>query len=970
MAMMFEQIKAHANLEVDASFTPSGGHEFVAIHDKEDLWCVEEGYVDLFLKENRGDDIASARHHLARINKGETFFGLDSILDHVSIAAVGSIDARLFTLSRQTFRRLLEIPECLAEAQNLLDRWLCQLCGALHTDFMPRGARVLLAGEELTLIKGQSVTTQQGILWLRTAERGLHFIGKENIAHGTTDVWIPLSENTWVEAKEDVTLRAYSTKEYLQESPDLNALTSFHQMMGRFLESLHDNDVIEERKHLDDRMSADREVFSDALDHLSHIIEGETLDGGSSSKGSNPLFKAIGHLGEYMGISVVEPSQEHKGKGSHHTIDAIARASMFRTRRVLLRGEWWKHDCGPLLGHIEKTNEPVAIVPRLSRGYDLIEPLSGQRRQLDGALAETLSPGAWYFYRTFPVKALNALDILRFGFRGCWSEFLMTLGVGALGGILGLFMPILTGLLFDNIIPGAQRVQLVHMGVALVLVAFVSGMFQLVRSFATLRIEAKMNTSVQAAMWDRLLGLPLPFFRKYSAGDLAQRAHGIDAIRSTLSGVVLSGILSSVFSLSSFFLLFYYDVRLALAAMVLAAIAILVSCALAYLHLHYERLIAAQEGRLLGQLLQLLEGVAKIRVAGAEKRAFAQWAQTFSKSQGMSVRLGMWENHFSVFHIAFPVLNSMIIYALVVSGPNTISAGQFLAFNAAFGQFLAAVLGLAGSILGALEIIPLFERAKPILETLPEIDEQKIGPGELKGRIELSHINFSYQQDGPIILKDVCVEAHPGEFIALVGSSGSGKSTLLRLMLGFEKPSSGSLFFDEKDLSGLDIREVRRQLGVVLQNSQITAGDIYRNICGNASLTIEEAWEAARMAAFDQDIGEMPMGMHTVLSHGGGTLSGGQRQRLLIARSIASKPRILFFDEATSALDNRAQDIVSKSIEGLNATRIVIAHRLSTIKNANRIYVLEKGEVIESGNYEELMAQNGYFYGMAQRQIA
>ncbi len=969
MSAMFEQIRASAKIGDDGLFAPAGGHEFVSIHDKTDIWCVCDGYVDIFLKENRTDSIASARHHLARIHKGEAFFGLNTSLSHVSLVAVGSIDARLFQLPGESLPTFLKDPSLAREMASLVDKWLKSLCQALHRDFMPRGAKIINAGEELHLRKGQSVTTQKGILWLRLDGGSLSFVGQKKMEQRGDAWWLPVSDNTWFEAQEDLSLKAYSTTEYFAEDASLEALVAFEDMLSHFLEDLHDDEVIEERKHLDERMNADREVFSDALDHLSHIIEGETFDGEMASRTGDPLFKAAERLGEYMGIAVQQPANMGRDKSDHHAIEAIARASLFRTRRVLLRGEWWKQDCGPMLGHIDKTKEPVAIIPRLGKGYDLIDA-SGKRQVVDAEIAETISPGAWYFYRAFPIKALNALDILRFGFRGCWSEFLMIIAVGAIGGILGLITPILTGLLFDNVIPSAQRVQLIHMGIALVLVAFVSGLFQLVRSFATLRIEAKMNTSVQAAMWDRLLGLPLPFFRKFSAGDLAQRAHGIDAIRATLSGVVLSGILSSVFSLTSFFLLFYYDVRLALAATVLAAVAILVSCALAYLHLHYERLIAAQEGRLMGQLLQLLEGIAKIRVAGAEKRAFAQWAKTFSLSQGMSVRLGIWEIHFSTFNIAFPVITSMIIYALVVSGDNPISAGQFLAFNSAFGQFLSAVLGLSGSLLGVLEIIPLFERAKPILETLPEIDEQKLPPGELKGRIELSHINFSYDEDGPTILKDVSIEAHPGEFIALVGSSGSGKSTLLRLMLGFETPTSGSLFFDEKDLSGLDIREVRRQLGVVLQNSQITAGDIYRNICGNANLTIEEAWEAARMAAFDQDIGEMPMGMHTVLSHGGGTLSGGQRQRLLIARSIASKPRILFFDEATSALDNRSQDIVSKSIEGLNATRIVIAHRLSTIKNANRIYVLDQGQVIEAGNYDELMAQEGYFYGLASRQIA
>lgn len=246
----------------------------------------------------------------------------------------------------------------------------------------------------------------------------------------------------------------------------------------------------------------------------------------------------------------------------------------------------------------------------------------------------------------------------------------------------------------------------------------------------------------------------------------------------------------------------------------------------------------------------------------------------------------------------------------------------------------------------------------------------KADPGKLIGKITVDHVTFCYRHDGLVTLDDVSISAEPGEFIALVGASGSGKSTLLRLLLGFETPQAGSVYYDGQDLSGLDVNAVRRQLGVVLQNGQLNSASIFENIAGSAQMTLDEAWEAARMSGFADDITAMPMQMHTVVSEGGSNLSGGQRQRLLIARALALKPRVLFFDEATSALDNKTQAIVSESLDKLQVTRIAIAHRLSTIRNAHRIYVLQAGRVVQQGTFQELAAVEGLFAQLMARQMA
>jgi ABC-type bacteriocin/lantibiotic exporter with double-glycine peptidase domain len=243
-----------------------------------------------------------------------------------------------------------------------------------------------------------------------------------------------------------------------------------------------------------------------------------------------------------------------------------------------------------------------------------------------------------------------------------------------------------------------------------------------------------------------------------------------------------------------------------------------------------------------------------------------------------------------------------------------------------------------------------------------------VNPGKLRGRITVENATFRYRQDGPLVLDNVSIRANPGECIAVTGPSGSGKSTIINLLLHFEKPHSGAVYFDGRDLGSLDITAVRRQIGVVTQDGRVLNGSILENICGGSGQNIHAAWDAARAAGLAEDIEQMPMGMHTRVSDGGGNLSGGQRQRLLIARALVAKPSILIFDEATSALDNRTQAIVSESLRRLKATRILVAHRLSTLRNADRIYVVEKGRVIQEGPYDQLVREPGLFARLVTRQ--
>jgi ABC-type bacteriocin/lantibiotic exporter with double-glycine peptidase domain len=378
-------------------------------------------------------------------------------------------------------------------------------------------------------------------------------------------------------------------------------------------------------------------------------------------------------------------------------------------------------------------------------------------------------------------------------------------------------------------------------------------------------------------------------------------------------------------------------------------------------------------GKISGLTLDLMSGIAKLRMSGTEPQAFARWAEEFTKQKAISNRAARVSIAMTIFSGIFPSATGIAIFyfgwGMMKSGGG-LTPGGFVAFNAAFGQFLGSSLGLAMTAISVIGIIPAFERAKPILKAIPEAQGASLDPGRLEGAIECSRILFRYKSDLPLVLNDVSVQIKPGQFVAFVGHSGSGKSTLFRLLLGFETPESGSIYFDGMDLADIDPQALRRQMGVVMQNGRVFDGDIFTNIVGASPLTLDDAWAAARGAGFDKDIEAMPMGMNTVISEGGGGLSGGQRQRLMIARAIVHRPRILLFDEATSALDNQTQLIVSRSLEALNATRIVIAHRLSTIINADQIYVFDQGRITQHGTYQELSGQEGLFRDLTQRQIA
>lgn len=711
-------------------------------------------------------------------------------------------------------------------------------------------------------------------------------------------------------------------------------------------------------------------MLARSADTLARVIDGG--QSGVDGQDGNPLVAAFLHVARHAGIAAALPDLARQAD----SVETLAEAAGVRIRRVALRGQWWRKDGGPLVASMSGESGWCALLPRPGgQGYtmhrgDRAEPVG------DEAAAQ-LSGFGYTLYRPPPAGRLSLGSLAAFALRGLAADLRLLLGLGLALLLLGLAVPVATGIMIDTVIPSAQPAQAWQLMGVLLLVAATTSVLEFVRAVTLMRIEMRMDGAMQAAMWDRVLRLPVPFFRRFAVGDLAMRLQSIEELRRALSGSTVTALLGGAFSLGNFLLLIHYSPRLALAALGCALVVLLCMGAVGYYKLRAERQVAEYGGTLSARAIEYLAAIAKLRVAAAEARAFANWAALFARARRLAFRAGRLGALDEVFFAAYPTLASALLFSMMgtalaaaqAEGQGGLTTGQFIAFHAAFGTFLGGLAGVAGTLLDLLRLVPVAERARPVLEALPEVAPGKRHPGKLQGRIEVRGLAFRYGE-GPDVLAGVDLSIAPGNFVAIVGPSGSGKSTLLRLLLGFEQPSAGVISYDAQDLAELDVTAVRRQFGVVLQQGQLLSGTIFQNIVGARNLPLEQVEEAARLCALEEDLRQMPMGMHTVISEGCSTLSGGQRQRILIARAIAHRPGILFFDEATSALDNHTQAQIARSLEQIRATRIVVAHRLSTVAQADEIVVLDRGRVVQRGTYAALMAQPGLFAELARRQLA
>jgi NHLM bacteriocin system ABC transporter ATP-binding protein len=685
---------------------------------------------------------------------------------------------------------------------------------------------------------------------------------------------------------------------------------------------------------------------------------------------ADATYAACKVVARAAGITLAEPAQSGTESDRLDPVERIALASRVRTRAVRLEGPWWHEDVGPLVGHRALSGAPVALLWRRG-GYAAVQPSSGRETPIEKANAAEFESRAVMFYRPLPDRRLGPFGLLRFSMRGTGGDLWGLLLSGLVTVVIGALVPIATGKVLGEFVPKAEEGLIVQVCLAIMVTGVVAAAFMLLENLTILRLEGRIEATLQPAVWDRLLRLPTKFFAERSTGELASAAMGISAIRRLLAGVAPVVAQSVTVGVVNLALLLWYSVPMALAAIGMLVVIAAVFLGLGLWQVRWQRRLVRLTNKLNNQAFQTLRGLPKLRVAAAENYAYAAWAREFARSRELQQRVGRIKNLTTVMGAVYLPLCSLLLFMLL-AGParGALSAAAFLTFNTSVTMLLTSVTQLTGAFVSGVAALPLFEEIKPVLDATPEVRTASTRPGVLTGGIEARRLSFRYSDDGPLVLDDVSFEVRPGEFVAIVGPSGCGKSTLLRLLIGFDKPVSGSVLYDGQDLAALDQSAVRRQCGVVLQHAQPFSGSVLDVICGTEPYTPEEAMAAAEMAGLAEDIKRMPMGLHTIVQ-GSGAISGGQRQRLMIAQALIRRPRILFFDEATSALDNETQRKVIESTRALNATRIVIAHRLSTVLDADRVIVMEDGKVAQQGPPAELLAdRSGRLHELVRRQMA
>ena len=648
-------------------------------------------------------------------------------------------------------------------------------------------------------------------------------------------------------------------------------------------------------------------------------------------------------------------------------MDYVLRPLGLMTREVLLEEGWYKDAYGPMLGLL-KDGGAVALLPGAVSGYRFRDPSTGNIRRVDRHTAKLIKPEALCFYRPLPMKSLGIPDLLLY-MKNCVSSgdvtliFLATLCVTLIGMIEPRVYRAVTGPVLDSKSPSL----LAGMAIFLLASAFASQLISAVRTLLMDRISTKTSMAVEASVMMRLLSMPMNFFRRFSSGELSSRMDSVSSLCSLLLDNIMSTGLTSILSLLYITEIFRYAPLLVVPSLVIILITVLGSVLTALIQINISRekmQLAAKES---GLCYAMISGIRKIRLSGAEKRAFARWGKLYAKNVELEYNPPVILKLNNVIMGGISLVGTIVLYFTAVK--SGVSPSEYFAFSAAYGRVMGAFSAMAEIAINVAAIPPVLEMAEPILKTEPEITAEKEVITRLSGNIELNHVSFRYEEGAPYVLNDLSLKIRSGEYVAIVGRTGCGKSTLIRLLLGFEEPDKGAIYYDGRDLKSIDPRSLRKKMGVVTQDGQLFQGDIFSNITISApQLSMEEAWEAAETAGIAEDIRNMPMGMHTIISEGQGGISGGQKQRLMIARAVAPKPRVLLLDEATSALDNITQKQVTNSLDNLKCTRIVIAHRLSTIRACDRILLIDGGRIAEEGNYEQLIEMGGAFAKLVERQ--
>jgi ABC-type bacteriocin/lantibiotic exporter with double-glycine peptidase domain len=602
----------------------------------------------------------------------------------------------------------------------------------------------------------------------------------------------------------------------------------------------------------------------------------------------------------------------------------------------------------------------------------LVDPASGRRvmtldevgRHFTGvALQLAPSPALKPRKRTRPSLGKYA-EIFRRSLPSLAQVLLASLGLQ----VVGLLFPVATQILVDAIVVPHQPAWLLGLAAALGAAVLTKALLSLVRSFVVQGLRSVLDLTLMTRFLAHLVHLPLGFFMQREAGDLVQRVHSNTTIQNLLSSQSISALLDGMLLLGYAALMLAFDWKLGLLIIGFA----LLRVGLLVVVREKNQLAMSSEltasGREFGALLEALSGLETTKASGAESRMIQRWAHRMTGR----INAALDRRKIGIAASQATVLLQGVGTALVflVGGEAVVAQrmtlGTFASFLALQGLFMAPLESLLETVSQLQYVGNHLERLDDVLTTPLEPSGSE-DPGRLSGTVDLTDVSFAFAASEPPTIQDVTVRIRAGEKIAIVGPSGAGKSTLARLLLGMHLPSAGRIAFDGRDLRALDLQKVRRQMGVVLQDTFLFDDTVRANLClKDEELPLERLQAAARIACVDEVIAAMPEGYSSRLGDNGNVLSGGQRQRLNLARALVQEPAILLLDEATSALDLDTERRVHESLASIGCTRILIAHRLATVQDADRILVLQAGRIVQQGTYDELAAQDGLFRSLVE----
>ena len=948
----------------------------VRLDDPGAVWHVEHGALDISVVERADGEVRSSFRHVLRLRPGRLAFGVDgqAAADGLELVAKGLPGTRL---RRIPIRLLADEIANEAGGNGLrdevvaeVDAWIGDFAAAVAREIepCPRPALRLVPGQAPGTMTPGVLFAERCVTWLSGEDLQADFLQLVESRAGGPGL-MPVTREAWCDLDRTAGVTCVSSRDLDVETLLGRALPEFHRLalgaeaVNRRLLLVDDTNLqvatVSQRRR--DELAA-RQGLADLFARRRR----------RPVQGDQPLVAALEAVGRHEGISIRVPAV---APGREPSLPDILAATGVRARRVRLAAEhrWWLGDSGAMLAFRREDGRPLALLPGASGRYRMLDPVSGRARRADAEAAVGLLEEAWFLYRALPNEGPVGMKELFDVAGGNLAADLVRLAAAGIGaGVLALVPAVAVSHLTGSVIPSGDLGTLVRFTAVLAWIAFMAALAHMFRGAALMRLEGRVAARITAAIWDRLLRSKPRFIRDFTAGDLAARAMAFQSLRDRVSGAVADALLSTLFLLPMFGLVFWYDAAMGWLTLGFGLATFAVTSALVAFLVEPQRRHFALARRIAGDLFQLLHGITKLRASGAEGSAFAAWANRYREQKRAEIRIAVLSEHVAAFSAAVPAFGSAALFAVaLLQEQDSLVPADFLAVYTASMVFYMAVVTLGQSLASAATVIPGCEQVHPILEAETDSARPRGGRATLEGEITFHRVSFRYSEDGPMVLEDISLHARPGEFVAIVGDSGSGKSTLFRIALGLEEPSSGAVCYDGKDLAHLDRDVVRRQVGVVTQDESLVGGNVLNNIIGaGPELTVDDAWRAARQAGVAQDIAAMPMEMYTSVGERGSTFSGGQGQRIRIAAALVHDPRILFLDEPTSWLDTRSQAETMEGIERSVGTRIVIAHRLSTIRNADRIYVLRAGRVVQAGAFDELMEEDGPFRDLARRQVA